>query len=110
MNRSPGFCVATRGHERCRHHTDNCVDIATERDGLPHDLRIAIELFGPQFVAQNYHKRSANLIVLRGNVATHLRLHTKRFKKTTGHLPDLELNGFRASSVCQWLHHNPTKS
>src|ERR1044071_2892747 len=110
MNRSPRFGGVARSNERCGHHTDDSVDIATERDRFTNNLRIAIKLFGPQIVTQNYNERRTNLVVLGSDVAAHLRLHTKRFKESTSHLPDLELNGLRASGVRQWLHHHSTKS
>src|SRR6185295_12560019 len=110
MNRSPRFGGIARSNERCGHHPDDGVDIATKWDRFTNNLCIEIELFDPQIVTQNYNERRANLIVLGSNVAAHLGLHTKRFKESTSHLPDLELNGLRACGVRQWLQYHSTKS
>src|ERR1043166_1114773 len=110
MNRSPSFGGVARSNERCGHHTDDGVDIATEWDGFTNNLRVAIEMFDPQIVTQNYDERSTHLVVLSSDVAAHLRLHSKRFKESTSDLPDLELNGLWAGGVRQWLHHHSTKS
>src|SRR5258705_13441140 len=110
VNRSPGFNVVAWRSEARRHDTNNCVDVAAQRNCLAEDLLVTTKLVTPQGVTQNDDKGGAVLVVFSCDGAASLWLNAERIKVAAGNLTNLKLHRLAACGIVQRLLNFTTKT
>ncbi len=109
VHRRPRLRLNTRRNKIFRHHTDDGVHVAAERNRLTENLLVAVELFHPQVVTQHHDKRRTVFVVFIRDETSALGSHAECFKEPARHLSNLKLNRFTAARVGQRLHNHATK-
>ena len=86
------FCVRKR--KSARHHTDDGVTGAIERDRPPQNFWIGSEAVAPELVAENHFKFAARLVFFRSERASEGGNHAQRREKSGGSAESIQADRF----------------
>src|SRR5436853_17906 len=83
-HRRPQLCGAASETKRWRHHADDVIALAVERDCPIQYLRIAAKAPLPQAMTENHHEVVSGLIFFRQKTATEHRLRAQHGQEAIG--------------------------